>query len=695
MSATPAAPPQPNAAETVPPTGPSAPPPLPEQETAGLADATAWSWDQLRNRSQRFRHTWPAHATAAAVYGGGHLLHALDAPGLYVVAGAAGAYGVTALVRAAVPKLKEKLASRWWWVAAGVWLPAAAEVGATGVMQTLMFAGAGLAVAPRIYRYRTRISLPNRPKRQALPCQQPAEKPHEEAPDPYVTRWNATTAKKNRGALPGSTLNDRTPFEYGGAHGIRYRLVLDGNITREAISARERVCGDFGVSIDEIQIEAPPDRRLNSAEVTFLNKLAVEDVQWWTKPGLNMETGVWEIGPFADGRGDAALRLWQPGSGPRPVTIIGAQRTGKSTLLRSAQCEFQGKPIRLLYGDPMNGQSCPELLPYLAKDAVGLDHLGIKALVERVHGEKERRSRLLATIEWTDRHGNKRRGVQSYDHPGAHGLDMLVLALDEFHALARDPELVEMVYDILAEGAKTGIVPWIIDQNAYVASFGGGELLGLLNAGNVVLLRNGDPYIAQATINQTMEVYPHMIEEVFPSGGDTAGCGYVKGATKRPVMMRIRDVDNMHAVLGGKPVAPIRWTPSDPAEAVTDEATSSVSTTDAAPHERGMDDISTDEMLPEGTPMLGDDADGLLDDPSDIGTLINFVNLTPAELNVAKSAILPLLDGAEQGLATHDLSMATGMQPMAVLLATRALEAEGRVKPVDDGDRYVLIRKAS
>lgn len=689
MAATPtAAPPQ---AGPVPPTSPA-----PEQESANEL-AAAWNWTQIKNRAERFRNTWPAHATVPTVWSGGLLLHALDVPGWQVAAGGVAAYGVTALVRGLLPKLRTRLASRWWWAAAGAWLTVAAEAGAGGWMQTLMFAGAGIAVLPRIYRYRTRITgPPARPKRQALPAQPATAKPQEEAPDPYVVRWNASTgstSSKRRGVLPGSQLTQRTLFSYGGAQGVRYRLVMDGNITREALAARENVCGDFGVTIDEIQIEEAPDRRLNAAEVTFLDKLAVEDVQFWTEPGLDMETGVWRIGPFADGRGDAALQLWEPGSGPLPVTIIGAQRTGKSTLLRSAACEFKDEPIRLIYCDPMNGQSCPELLPYLPKNGVALGQDAIADRVDQVYAEMQRRSRVLASVEWTDRHGNERVGVQSYDHPGVHGLDMIVLAVDEFHKVARDPDVVEKLYDILAEGSKTGIVPWILDQNAYVESFGGGDMLSLLNAGNMILLRNGDPYIAQATIGKSgLEVYPHMIDLAFPNGNHTKGCGYVKGATKRPVMMRIRDVDNLHAVLGGEPPAPIRWLPADPGEA--DAQTTAGECTPDASGQPG-DDAEEDGRLPDDTPQLGDDGSDMLATP-DLNNLIAFAKLAPEELALAENAIRPLLKRAEQGLTVMDLSLATGMQPMAVLLAAQSLESKGEAKPIgDDSDRYVAVRKAS
>ncbi|MEV4078919.1 hypothetical protein AB0J43_01330 [Nonomuraea fuscirosea] len=568
-----------------------------------------------------------------------------------------------------------------------MWLTLASEIGATGWMQTLMFAGAGLAVIPRIYCHRTRISLPTRPKRQALPSTPQPEAPP--PPDPIVERWNASTAcesTKNRGALPGAQLTNRTPFTYGGARGVRYRGLLKGQITAEAIAARPQVCGDFGRTIDGVQIEEPDDQVMNAFEVTFLDKLAIEDVQWWTTSGLDMETGIWKIGPFADGRGDAELRLWEKGSGPLPVTVIGAIRTGKSTLLRSAARDFKDKPIRLIYCDPKNGQSAPELLPYLPEPAVG--DAQIKATVTKVHTEMRRRNRMLSTLEWTDARGHRRRGVQSYDHPGAHGLDMLILAIDEYHKV-RDPEVMEMVYDIVAEGSATGITAWILDQNSYVDTFGGGDMLALMLAGNLIVLRVGSPLVAQQTIGQFMDVYPHMIKMEFPGGGHTKGCGYVKGATMRPVLMRIRDVEDVHAVMGGAPPAPIKWLPAAPGEADTPSSDSS-----ATPGPG--DDLDEAAQLPDDTPTLGDGSAGLLDDPTDIGQLIEFVKLDPAELAVAESAILPLLDGAEQGLTLTDLELATKMQPMAVLLAVRSLEGKAEIKPGDEhGSRYLRVRKAS
>ncbi|MEV1003372.1 hypothetical protein [Nonomuraea sp. NPDC050202] len=683
MAATPTAPPQ---AGQVPPTSPPAPP---QQESqSGLANATSWNWNELKSRGHRFRHTWPAHATVPAIWTGGAVLHALDVPGLYVAAAAAGAYGVTALVRTLWPKLRTKLASRLWWVGAGVWLTLAAELGTTGWMQTLMFAGAGAAVLPRIYRYRTRISLPTRPRRTALVAAEHQAEQREQ-PDPIVERWNTTTANESsrkQGALPGSRLTDRTPFSYGGAKGIRYRLTLKGQITSEAIAARPQVCGDFGRTIDGVQIEEPDDQVLNAATVTFLDRLAVEDVQWWTGPGLDMETGIWKIGPFADANGDAALRMWEEGSGPLPVTIIGALRTGKSTLMRAAAAEFKGKPIKLIYCDPKNGQSAPELLPHLSEPALG--EAQIKQRVTKVHTEMQRRNRMLATMEWTDAKGRKRRGVQSYDRPGAYGLDMLILALDEYHKI-RDPDVMEMVYDILAEGSACGITVWVLDQNGDVDTFGGGDMLGLLLSGNLIVLRVGRQMTATQTINQFMDVHPHLIPMQWPGGGHTKGCGYVKGATMRPVLMRIRDVEDVYAVLGGEPPAPIKWLPAAPGETDTPSSDSSVTPGPG-------DDLDEASQLPEGTPTLGDDSAGLLDDPTDIGQLIDFVKLSPAELAVTESAILPLLDGAEQGLTLTDLELATQMQPMAVLLAVRSLEGKAEITPVDEhGTRYLRVRKAS
>src|SRR5690606_32500557 len=133
-------------------------------------------------------------------------------------------------------------------------------------------------------------------------------------------------------------------------------------------------------ALDYLLVDETEDGLLNAAELTILDRLAVEDVQPWTGPGLDVETGVWRIGPFADGRGDAAIQVWEPGSGPLPVGVFGAMRVGKSSVIKQAAVEFRkaterGYPINLIYMDPQRGQSAPAILPHVSEPALGIEEI--------------------------------------------------------------------------------------------------------------------------------------------------------------------------------------------------------------------------------------------------------------------------------------------------------------------------------
>src|SRR5690606_28754087 len=146
---------------------------------------------------------------------------------------------------------------------------------------------------PRVWRYHISIVRPSKTRRELAGKQRAALEA--QAPDPNVAVWEAKTASR-KGSLPGSKLTNRTPFEYG----VRYRIELDGQTTEDAMSARKQICADFGKALDYLLVDETEDGLLNAAELTILDRLAVEDVQPWTGPGLDVETGVWRIGPFAD-----------------------------------------------------------------------------------------------------------------------------------------------------------------------------------------------------------------------------------------------------------------------------------------------------------------------------------------------------------------------------------------------------------
>lgn len=635
------------------------PAPRQESDEEGRLAAAVAAVGELRKKSFRYRHSLVPHAAVAGTWCAGALLHAAAIPAWQVLAGEA---VVGAIVAAGFPKARHTLARRVWWAAAGVWLPVAAEMGAGDWRLSLLAGVGGLMAIPRVWRYRVSINRPTKSRRELAKARQ-KQALEARQPDPNIAMWNAKTASR-KGCLTGSKLTNRQPFEYG----VRYRIELDGQTTEDAMHARKQICADFGKALDYLLVDETEDGLLNAAELTILDRLAVEDIQPWAQPGLDVETGVWSIGPFADGRGDAGIQVWEPGSGPLPVGVFGAMRVGKSSLVKQAVVEFRhatanGYPIQLMYMDPQRGQSAPAVLPHVSEPALGLEQ--IRERLYRLRQEMNDRNAHLASVEWVDAAGVKQRGVQSYERPGAHGLDLLVPVIDEAHRVLIHEDLAEIVHELMAEGSKCGIMPWILNQSALVDHVGGGEVLGLLNAGNLVVLRTGDSYTAQATFGQRMEAYPDRIRKTFPgSRKHTKGCGYVLGATTRSVMMRIRDVANLSAVVEGSP-PPIRWMSEPPA------AGSSAPTSATSPPE---------------TPSTDDTAEDVADLDLD-GKVVDFVPLDPDQKSAAEETILRLLDGAEQGLDAVDLTLGTGLPLVTVFRVATYLCQAGTVR--QDGDRYV------
>lgn len=622
------------------------------EQVSGLAAALA-SYSHVRKATYRYRDAIAPHAAVFGTLASGYLLHACQVPAWQVLAGEAAAAGAVSLF----PALRVRLARQRWLLGAAGWLPLSAELGAGGTLQTILVGVGGVIALPHVWRYRIRIDRPIPKPRRELTS---AEKLAIGAPDPVVEVWKKKTAGGRRSALPGSVLTNRQPFAYG----VRYRITLDGQTTEDAIGARKQICADFGKRYEELHVEETEDGQLNAAELTILNRLAVEDIQRWETPSLDMKTGVLPLGPFADGRGDAAIQVWEPGSGPLPAGIFGAMRVGKSSLIKLAAAEFKrAGNIKLLYMDPQNGQSAPALLPYLPEPALGVDAIRQRLLALR--DEMNRRNAMLRGVEWADSRGRRQVGKQSFDAPGMNGLDMLVAVIDEAHRVLRHDDLAEVVHELLAEGSKCGITVWILDQSVLVDNLGGSEILALLNSGNIVVLRTGDTYTAQATFGQRLEAYPHLIRKAFPGGQHTKGCGYVLGATMRPVMMRVRDIEDMDDAMGGEAMSPVRWMAGQAQPAAESEKP-------PAPPPPAVPSASEPEA-PE----------------INLDNVVDFTPISAEQAAEAEQRILRLLDGAAHGLDGVDLSLGAELHPVVVFRIVTELIARGDVAHADD--RYVRV----
>jgi hypothetical protein len=625
-------------------------PPAPSQsgsqpeQAHGLGAALA-AYGGVRKATYRYRDAIAPHAAVFGTLAGGYLLHACHVPAWQVLAGEAAAAGAASLF----PALRARLARQRWLFGAAGWLPLAAELGAGGPMQTVLVGVGGVLAIPHVWRYRIRIDRPVVKPRRELTS---AEKLAISGPDPNVQVWQKKTAGGRRCALPGSVLTDRAPFEFG----VRYRIVLDGQTTRDAMDAREQIASDFGLSIDRLYVEETDDGAQNAAELTILTRLAIEDIQHWGGPRLDVKTGIMPVGPYADGRGEACIQLWERNSGPLPTLICGASRVGKSEMVKQVLAELSyADHIIPLYMDPQHGQSAPSWMPYLTDPARGVQEIHERLLMLR--DEMYARNKVLATVEWVDEEGEPQTGKQSFDQPGMNGFDLLVGIVDEAHKVLVDDEIAELVQEILAEGSKCGITLILVTQVPTVDELGNGRILSLVTAGNVIVLRTGDAYSARSALQGRIDVHPHLIRKTFPgTTNHTKGTGYVCGYDPRPVLMRGRAVAS-------------KWAKQAP--------------------KKRLRLLSSDQpAAPRSAPRV-DPAPAREAEEIDLDNVVDFTPVSPEQAAEAEQRILRLLDGAAAGLDGSDLSLGTGLHPVIVWRTITDLVARGDVEHADD--RYVRV----
>lgn len=424
----------------------------PEEVAAGRTEALAAAvaaFKDARQLGYRHRYGLAPYGALATTWGGGILLHLTEQPwwtGVTATVAAAGAASLWPKVRAAARRHPVQVPAALL-TAAGYSLAATLD-SPFGWAQSALFGAGALVSAPWWWTYRLRTVRPE-PKLRELEAAQPKA---DDGPDENMLLW-AMKPGSSRGVLARSYLTNRAPFKYG----TRYRIVLEDQTTEDALEARARIASAYGKPLDLVYVEETADGAQNAADLTLLNEMAVQDIQYWTGPTLDVDTGLMSIGPYADGAGEARIQLWEPGSGPLPMLISGAMRVGKSTILRLLFTEMMyAKHITPMFCDPQKGQSCPEWMNHLPKGAVARGVEETKALLLKLRAEMYARNAMLADIQWTDEDGEEQHGKHSYTHPGMDGLDLLYCVIDEAHKVLAFDDIAELVQELLAEGSKAG-----------------------------------------------------------------------------------------------------------------------------------------------------------------------------------------------------------------------------------------------
>jgi biotin operon repressor len=483
----------------------------------------------------------------AGLLGVGQLLHAA-ANGIEIALIGGAVLGVAGLVYA-WRKLTTPRARAWAaCVLAGGWLAAllTAWLGAGPPVGGLIWIGGALLAAPWWWRHRTREAEPE-------PEPAPVADP-EPAPEPDAVRivetWQRHVATM-RGALAKSQLGEPVRFRYGWRATIG--LERGVHVTADAIAATPRILSAYEAADGEAYVDVHPSGQKHLAMLVLLTTNPLKESTRWTGPTLDKKTGISVLGLYADGS-PVRYRWWSE-IGPIHDLIAGTSGAGKSGLVNELLAEErQSGMMTSVVIDPQQGQSVPDWADNVHRFAGDVE-TGIE-LLRRVEIAMYARNRHFAGIEWVDDKGRRRRGLPKW-FPGC-GLPLMVVTIEEAHAVLDDPEAALITERIAKMARKCGIKLRLIVQDPSVSQIGNRRVLrSQLTGGNVIVLRTGDRLGGQIATGGRLPADPYDIPAEWPDTGETtAGVGYIIGAEQRGAMMRISRVDDPYGwATSGQPCA--------------------------------------------------------------------------------------------------------------------------------------------
>lgn len=421
----------------------------------------------------RLRRQALPHAVTGAVLGGGLAAEAVCAsggasPGTVAAGIAATTFPIAAGVAAWVRKRRPRWARR---VLLGGLLSAAwltmAPFGVTPGDAGVLLAGE-YALAARWWQL-NRLGYPG-------PTLPEEEEPAEGEPtlaEQIIADWNTYVACVG-GPLPESRLcnPEVTP------HTIAFDLMLwRGRQTfTTAVSALEKIAGGLGRNISALIIEPDPAAPEESSEArcrfqVVTNSPIRGNVDF---TGPRRRGGLLDLGPYADGSGEAPWRLYTPGSMWSGV-IIGGTGIGKSRVVENIVISaVSGGDTEFWYLDPNRGGSSPALAKH-ADWFVTMDNADdmLAAGIAALDGRAEEN----AAEGWTG-------FTPSPQRPG------LLIIVEECHNPFSNKKAAVQWARIAREGRKVGIALLCISQYSGIVTFGNVEpLRSNVMEGNAIALR--------------------------------------------------------------------------------------------------------------------------------------------------------------------------------------------------------------
>lgn len=372
----------------------------------------------------------------------------------------------------------------------------------------------------------------------------------EHPPAAYASLFNMTAVDK---VIPGELVPTTIGWRADGA------FEMGKGSIKNIKDKLEEVAALYDTTVENVAIE-PGRNSARKFSVTVFEKNPLQHINRWAGPQdtFDPETGIASIGTYADCE-STLYRFYQRGSGPVHDLIAGTTGSGKSRLVEQLLAVERASPFMAsVVIDPQRGQSLPAFKSMkngTIHRTAGFATTTEEALflLQMVQDEMYARNAYLAELGWTetDEEGNEfeEEGVDSFDPlsgPTA-GMKLIVLTIDEAHAVLANKDAKEIVEDIAKMSRKCGIKLRLITQVPLLDQLGGSTTLrDMVAAGNVIVLRTANALSAAVAFNGNLPADPKSLPrewEIEDADGSikrvsTAGLGYVMGPGSRPVPMR-------------------------------------------------------------------------------------------------------------------------------------------------------------
>ncbi|HEY0934641.1 MAG TPA: hypothetical protein VGD91_12965, partial [Trebonia sp.] len=309
------------------------------------------------------------------------------------------------------------------------------------------------------------------------------EEPEVTAPDraeKIITDYRDYAACEG-GPLPRSVLCDPA--------GTRYTIAFDLGLDRgrqslaTALGALDKLATALDIGVQDLVIERHPERSSAWCRLQVITDSPIQGPVVFDGP--RRHDGLLDLGPYADGDGEAPYKLYTAGSMWSGV-IIGGTGIGKSRVVENIVISaLAGGDTEYWYLDPQYGTSSPALAEHADWFGTPDNASAMLRTALAILDARGRENAADGEIEFTP----------SPERPG------LLIVLEECHATLAVSAIATEWARLAREGRKVGIALLLISQYPGLETFGGREALrSAVMAGNTIVLHT--------TSNQTKGLIP-------------------------------------------------------------------------------------------------------------------------------------------------------------------------------------------